>query len=142
MRGSRLKTDIIQLLCYDDIPYIGSVLELVCWCFAALSASDMEIFVTCCWAIWNERNNFFHGCMSRHPAEVVASSISFLGAFQQAREGIGITEGIVRNRSEARWVPPDAPWIKVNVDGALFGEAGIGLGVVVRNHHGNVLRAT
>ncbi|XP_056688616.1 uncharacterized protein [Spinacia oleracea] len=47
----------------------------------------------------------------------------------------------LRRREEAVWEPPKSGIMKVNVDGALFKDTGVGLGVVIRDENGRVVRA-
>ena len=43
---------------------------------------------------------------------------------------------------QTRWIPPDYPWYKINVDAAVFSnKKAVGIGVVVRYHEGSVLAA-
>ncbi|XP_074301467.1 uncharacterized protein LOC141632859 [Silene latifolia] len=40
-----------------------------------------------------------------------------------------------------RWKPPREGFFKVNVDAAVLGEMGCGLGVIIRDHDGHIERA-
>lgn len=46
------------------------------------------------------------------------------------------------NGNEKRWQAPRSSWIKINVDAAIFADIGaIGIGGVVRDEHGEFIRA-
>lgn len=45
------------------------------------------------------------------------------------------------SRDVVGWTPSEADPIKINVDGAVFGEEGVGLGLVVRDHESQVIHA-
>lgn len=70
---------------------------------------------------------------------MVAAS-SLLIAYTQAREE-GVREVCSQQRGGVVWKPPDVGVLKINVDGAIFKEVGVGLGVVIRDHEGSVMRA-
>lgn len=104
------------------------------------------------WMIWNDRNEVTHGGQTRLPAETIADAMSLLGAYTQAREGsesvrldgqegVGGNRGRGQHRGNVVWFPPEAGYLKVNVDGAMFKDVGVGMGVVIRDQEGRVIRA-
>ncbi|XP_074271365.1 uncharacterized protein LOC141595298 [Silene latifolia] len=91
------------------------------------------------WAIWNGRNEEYHGEVQTVPQRVVERALSFWNAWLDAQPECGV--GVVRGRGESvRWVPPGIGEWKINVDAGLFGDMCCGLGMVVRDHEGKVER--
>ena len=88
------------------------------------------------WALWNRRNNLRLGKK--------AETLNIL--MQQAKYRLGDFQHYNTARVEpvghppTSWQPPGPFQFKVNVDGALFeADNTEGLGVVIRNEHGQVM---
>ncbi|KAG6423214.1 hypothetical protein SASPL_113603 [Salvia splendens] len=107
------------------------------------------------WAIWSERNGQIHrGAL--FTAESVLSQVTQhlqrlttagkLGKKQWGGCAIPETINTSAWREKARkqiklvsWVPPDANWIKLNIDGQ-WSEAGSGAGGILRDEDANLFR--
>ena len=44
-------------------------------------------------------------------------------------------------RSSNKWLPPPLGWVKINIDAAVLGKVGIGLGCVTRDSRGKIIAA-
>lgn len=73
----------------------------------------------------------------RLPINVAANAISILNAFLEAKEvrRCTVTDG-KEARMVASWCPPLTSMAKVNADAAFFGELGVGVGTLLRDHEG------
>lgn len=101
----------------------------------------MDRIATVSWAIWNERNSVAHGADKKNPAEILSDADSFLRAYKEARLRIkSDVHHCGRQCDLTRWRAPDSGLIKINTDGANIREGGVGMGVVIRDHHGEVVR--
>ncbi|XP_075645296.1 uncharacterized protein LOC142616302 [Castanea sativa] len=98
---------------FSKVSSFSDLLDLV---FCSLFIS--EVFAMTCWAIWNCRNK--------------------VRDFQQV---CLCSSKKVRSR-RPRWKLPNVGFVKVNFDGAIFeGLKAAGIGVAVRNEHGEVVAA-
>ena len=102
---------------------------------------DWAVFATMAWKIWSNRNKYKHEGKFK-PAKVVVSNVARY--VEEFRQGFSPTPTIPKQppRFGSQWRPPDAGWYKVNVDAAVFKEAGsCGVGIVVRNVEGCLMGA-
>ncbi|KAL2943019.1 hypothetical protein RDABS01_031367 [Bienertia sinuspersici] len=126
------------------IDWVGCVLDVV-------RGDEVGKYFAIAWAIWNQRNIIVHGGTECCPEEVVARTDHIMEAFENAwREGCehggvghgeGRKENVAMERLEVAWTTPTEGVFKVNVDGATFGEHGVGMGAILRDSQGNVVRA-
>ncbi|XP_074304897.1 uncharacterized protein LOC141639748 [Silene latifolia] len=68
----------------------------------------------------------------------VEKALSFWAAWKQAQSS-KVPSRLVQNDRVA-WIPPRNGQWKLNIDAAVFGDAGCGLGMVVRDYQGKVER--
>ncbi|XP_074289487.1 uncharacterized protein LOC141614639 [Silene latifolia] len=69
----------------------------------------------------------------------VGKALSFWIEWRQAQP-MGNRQGNARSRDKRVWIPPAVGQWKLNVDAAIMGEAGCGMGIVIRDHTGSVER--
>lgn len=134
-----------------ECPKLGDVRDWPMWWLSRVKGEEASMVAMTVWMCWNERNSSLHGGQARLPEEVLAAASSNLAQFVAAtetREGSergkqlrGGEQRVVNRREDAVWLPPRQGVIKVNVDGAVFKGVGIGLGVVIRDSVGDVLRS-
>lgn len=97
------------------------------------------MFAVILWQIWGSRNSFIF--------EKIHYSLDF--CFSKAndrlleyRKAIVKPEKVKDGRATAAWMPPEAGFIKVNVDAAVNEQdERIGIGIVARDESGKVLYA-
>ncbi|GKV27974.1 hypothetical protein SLEP1_g37084 [Rubroshorea leprosula] len=81
------------------------------------------------------------GLVAGHLPNISLNMVS-LGEYRKLVLSKGRGATMVQRRSETRWRPPEAGFIKINVDGAISMQNGAyGMGAVARNHQGEVLAA-
>ncbi|KAL0327848.1 UNVERIFIED_CONTAM: hypothetical protein Scaly_2217400 [Sesamum calycinum] len=99
-----------------------------------VSRDEFCLFLMICWGLWKNRNGVLMEGKHRHAEGLVGGVSCYLVEFQRASGSrrVGIRLGGVDS-----WKPPEAGWVKVNYDGALFadGKEG-GAGVVARSETG------
>ncbi|XVE95311.1 hypothetical protein REPUB_Repub02eG0085500 [Reevesia pubescens] len=92
----------------------------------------------CSKGLWESRNDMLDKGICKKSSEVVNKVQFLLEDFRNAKQ----EKDIPRNRghSNSHWVAPNAGFVKVNLDVAIFKEMGaIGVGVAIRDSGGNVL---
>ncbi|GLU03679.1 hypothetical protein SLE2022_208660 [Rubroshorea leprosula] len=103
---------------------------------------QLELLCILCWKLWNCRNGTPWTSRRTSPQHIIEHSITFLGEYRKLVLSKGRGAAMVQRRSETRWRPLEAGFIKINVDGAISVQNGAyGMGAVARNHQGEVLAA-
>ena len=98
----------------------------------------MEKFISLCWEIWKDRNTVRNGGKHRAGKTLVRSSASLVEEYREANERVNCLIPTV----PVRWLPPDPPRFKMNVDGAVFkDQRATGFRMVLRDSQGLVLAA-
>ncbi|XP_074303828.1 uncharacterized protein LOC141638324 [Silene latifolia] len=93
------------------------------------------------WSIWNDRNDIFHGREGNAPITIVECADRYRVNYLQASSQEIPPSGTNLVGCHQNWkAPPIGSW-KVNVDAAMFEGVGSGMGVVIRDHEGSVVRA-
>ena len=116
------------------LKYFTSFLDL--FDFILAGSSDVELFASITWNLWNHRNNLRLGKPTIPLDKVLEHS------WEQQLESHFSTPLIPtrRQQQDTAWTAPDHHWVKVNFDGATFaGDNKAGLGVVTRNDAGLVM---
>ncbi|XP_074300279.1 uncharacterized protein LOC141631518 [Silene latifolia] len=128
-----------DLTCKRCLISVESETHALLDCSFARQGENVSKLMVLLWAIWNGRNEEYHGDVRTVPQRVLERALSYWNAWLDAQLERG--EGVVRVRGESvRWVPPGIGEWKINVDAGLFGDMGCGLGMVVRDHEGKVER--
>lgn len=108
--------------------------NLVAWIISHQKNSEM--FAMLAWAIWNQHNNVRRQEPSCSLHLLAQTSKDLLQEFKSMQP---IPPPLVAV-PHARWKPPSADFVKINVDEVVFtDEDKSGIGVVIRNHEGQVL---
>uniref|UniRef100_A0A803PFI6 Reverse transcriptase zinc-binding domain-containing protein n=1 Tax=Cannabis sativa TaxID=3483 RepID=A0A803PFI6_CANSA len=97
-----------------------------------------------CWSIWNNRNNSVWNSKQSSVEEVVSiASLNFVSWNNaQNQSHISPSGHGQQGRYIEHWTRPIDPYIKVNVDGAIFSnEECFGFGMVARTASGSVIEA-
>ena len=98
----------------------------------------LPLFATMAWTIWYQRNKarLLDQPLPLH--HIVGFARNYLGEFKS----LDSPHPPRRRATPRSWSPPAAGMVKINFDGAWFGESDMaGLGVVIRNGDGLVIAA-
>ena len=100
--------------------------------------ASIPLFATTAWSIWYQRNkNRLHeNPLPLH--NIVDFAKNYISDFKGVdRPSVQIKRAVPR-----KWSPPVVDSVKINYDGAMFGESDMaGIGVVIRNCEGQVMAA-
>ena len=101
------------------------------------SAQALAGLCTIAWGIWFNWNEVRIGGARKSASAIARWSMDYLEEFQVANHKIQVK----KPETQAGWIAPHPPCLKINVDGAVFErQRSVGIGVVVRDHFG-VVRA-
>ncbi|XP_039010446.1 uncharacterized protein LOC120139206 [Hibiscus syriacus] len=112
--------------------------ERLSWLFAHYLSSKHDEMLIAIWAIWTNRNKFYHEGKVRSSGELT----SFIQAHVQ--EYAIVTASVQPHSSlvSVLWKPPPTPMVKANFDAAFSRRnSEAWSGIVVRNHDGHILGA-
>lgn len=102
---------------------------------------DWELFATTAWGIWKNRNLVKHKGRHKLAKTIAKDAASSVEEFRQNNHH-NDTNHRTRGQSRPTWCPPKRGWFKVNIDEAVFKEAGQSrVGVVIRNEKGELMGA-
>ena len=92
------------------------------------------------WCLWNNRNSFQHGGVSKQGKTIKADARRY---WEEVRTAVPPKVQVLRPLLyHKHWFPPPQDWYKVNVDAAVFKEQGTcGFRVVIRNFKGQIMGA-
>jgi ribonuclease HI len=117
-------------------------LEVVEGLFDKCTKEEMELFCSTVRCIWMRRNEVLHGGTFAHPTILLQRPMQAVEDFRRAQERNGLVRLIREIPPAMGWKPPDTGWHKANWDAAVGEKLGrTGLGVVIRDSHGDLLSA-
>jgi hypothetical protein len=116
------------------------------FCMNQLRAEDLNLMAVIARRIWLWRNKFIFESLFTHPQIIVSEALAHLEEYQRCnkKEDILSSGDLMPHppRPRTGWCPPPSGLIKVNWDASInITKECIGIGVVVRDSIGNVLRA-
>ncbi|XP_052142051.1 uncharacterized protein LOC127761763 [Oryza glaberrima] len=122
----------------------GDLANVRQWIFDFLcrgSAIQNTVLAVTFWHIWEARNNARNNVETLHPRRVVQKIVAYVEMIMQ-HCGPGNVSRPAERISLPSWVPPPAGVFLINIDAAVFqAERQMGVGVVIRDQHGNCLLA-
>lgn len=112
-----------MVLLRTQLSMVSIGMELLSWILN--NQGNPELFATIIWGIWHQRNQV----CNHQPCCILDQLVP------QAKEKLAAVP-----KPKAIWKPPDARFIKINFDGAIFRtENRSEIGAVVRDHTGAIL---
>nr|POF17249.1 hypothetical protein CFP56_18365 [Quercus suber] len=104
------------------------------------STENIELIVTCAWAMWNNRNTIRHGGTHRDGKMLLQWATEYLVEFRTVMDLLPAAQESVQYAMN--WSPPLATFLKFNVDGAIFVELqSVGIGVIAWDWNGRFIAA-
>lgn len=87
------------------------------------------------WSLWNRRNKWFWDRVNGTAFGVKAATQNLIQEWRQAQES-NQNSRVQIEQGDRVWAKPDADWLKVNIDAAIFQDGSIGVGSVIRDSNG------
>lgn len=131
-------TDIAGLC---DRNFVGDITSWVDWILCDFGREDAVKIVTIAWAIWNQRNVVLHGAAECLPKVTLERAMTLLEAYKMAHMVHEGKSGRTSYGAMCSWQAHPLGVLKINADGATFDKQGVGLGVIIRDHRGEVISA-
>lgn len=103
----------------------------------SLPKSELELFVTQAWIIWNQRNTMVHGGNMKEPGWLNRRAAEYLDEHKKAQDNLMIMSTAA---SRHIWQAPPPAEYKLNFDAAVFPDLQCsGFGAIIRNANGEVM---
>ncbi|CAL1359023.1 unnamed protein product [Linum trigynum] len=116
----------------------GNGEEMSGWLNKLLTEEDTDMIAGICsllWFLWDERNKHQFNGKKLEEGEVAIRAQNWILEYKREQE----LQNTPRNAGEGRqhhWIPPSVGTLKVNTDAGCLGDAGTGLGMIVRDWMG------
>ena len=129
------ETDVMWLFCKSK--KFSNFFELAR--FVLEKDRQPELFASITWTIWFRRNQLRTSNKPFPLSQIISSAKQMLQEFTEVHLAAPVQNSSPQ-QSRPKWEPPPPSLLKINFDGAVFRETEeAGLGVVVRDSHGQVL---
>jgi len=113
------------------------------WCLMMdekSSPENIELLMTCVWAMWSNRNEVRHGRMRKDGRTLVQWAMQYLDEYRATVDLLPVPQMSVQHVQT--WIPPTAPCLKFNVNAAVYAELHtIGVGIIARDWNGRFVAA-
>ncbi|KAL0017429.1 hypothetical protein SO802_004498 [Lithocarpus litseifolius] len=124
-----------KLVFPNVLDQLSSFKEMM-WCLMMdekCSSENIELIFTCAWALWGNRNDIRHGGTRKDGRQLLHWASQYL---EEYRTAVDLLPHVLR------WCPLPAPYLKFNVDGAIFTELrSVGIEIIVRDWNGRSVAA-
>nr|POF17248.1 hypothetical protein CFP56_18364 [Quercus suber] len=123
-----------------EFDQLNSFKEML-WCLIMdekCSTENIELIVTCAWAMWNNRNTIRHGGTHRDGKMLLQWATEYLVEFRTVMDLLPAAQESIQYAMN--WSLPLATFLKFNVDGAIFVELqSVGVGVIAWDWNGRFI---
>ncbi|KAL8107325.1 hypothetical protein AgCh_023940 [Apium graveolens] len=109
--------------------------------FSAGTKDQSVLVAVLCWSLWNRRNKWVWDKIDMSVFGTKAAALNLLADWRKAQMEENKYKPVVSSRSR-QWKKPQAGWVKINVDAAIFAATkSTSIGGVIRDENGEFLRA-
>lgn len=121
----------------NDFPPLISFHEWFARIMSQKIKQEAKLVGVCAWQIWSARNELIFNKIYVPPDLCFKRAADMLMEYRKANETDHMAPS---KRDKARWLPPNPGFLKINVDaGVSLKDDRFGLGLVARNHEGEVI---
>ena len=85
-------------------------------CVQHVGKELLELIVTIAWCMRYNRNKTRHGAPRQSSRDIIHKARLILEEYKLAH----LQKPLHKEHADIRWIPPDYPWYKINVDAAVF----------------------
>lgn len=126
-----------QMTNFNSFPPLISFREWFAGIISQRSTQEVELVGVYTWQIWSARNDLMFNKVYVTPELCFKRPADMLMEYRKANSSQSLESS---NRDKARWIPPAAGFLKINVDAAVSSKDDkIGFGLVARNSAGEVI---
>ncbi|XP_021749910.1 uncharacterized protein LOC110715631 [Chenopodium quinoa] len=119
-----------------------SFADLFCWLVSKVEKPQLRVIMCLAWASWHCRNKvIFDGDNDVNGVQVAMGFVKLCEDYDVYNVKVGGRVCVAGSAapSNTAWKPPEQQFVKVNVDAYVPGNAGVSLGVVIRDENGALL---
>ena len=104
------------------------------------SSENIELIFTCAWALWGNRNDIWHGGTRKDGRQLLHWASQYLEEYRTTMDLLPVAQESVQHI--LKWNLPPTPYLKFNVDGAIFTELrSVGIRIIARDWNGRFVAA-
>ncbi|XP_074290167.1 uncharacterized protein LOC141616904 [Silene latifolia] len=123
---------------------VGNVADWVKRVMMRMKGDEVGKRMVILWACWNGRNEQYYGDGRTNVLDIARcvadKALSYWEEWKKTQLECEIDKS-VHIEEIVKWKPPQRGFWKINVDAAIMGEMGSGMGMVIRDFEGKVERA-
>ena len=132
----------LKLVFPNVFDQLSSFKEMM-WCLMMddkCSLENIELIFTCAWALWGNRNDIWHGETHKDGRQLLHWASQYLEEYRTIVDLLPVAQESVQHI--LKWNLPPAPYLKFNVDGAIFIELrSVGIRIITRDWNGRFVAA-
>ena len=122
-------------LVYPNIIDQLSLFKEIMWCLMMdekCSSENIELMLTCAWAMWGNQNDIRHGRMRKGGRMLFLWALKYLEEYRSALDLLPVAQESIHH--VFRWNLPPVSSLKINVDGAIFADLRtVGIKLIVQD---------
>ena len=113
------------------------------WCLMMdkkSSLENIELLLTCVWAMWSNRNEVRHGGTRKDGRTLFQWAMQYLDEYRVAVDLLLVPQMSVQHVQT--WIPPTTLCLKFNVNAVVFAELhSVGVGIIAQDWNGRFVVA-